>query len=253
VTTGACTTAPAGVTVNGTDPSSSDSKVIYTPNDPTTTATTTTYPAFWNISDFQSGGPDYIVAQELGVYHTPATAGNISSWTAFPGIATGGTNLTPGIYYVNGNVTFNATDMKNAKLSGVTLVATGVISVGLSGSDTNVWSMYQFPKVFPDDTADGLHQQGDETNVGLMPVIFAAGGPGDCENSAAYGVNSTGYFQFTGVVYSPQGKCSFSFNGGGSANGALICMQVDVSGSTYTLNYNPSLLPPWDPTGGIAH
>jgi Flp pilus assembly protein TadG len=249
VTTGPCTTSPAGSTVDGTDPAISNSKVAYSPLDPVTSPAETKFPAFWSISEFQAGGPVYTVAQELGVYH--AASGNISSWSGFPGINSNGSNLTPGIYYVPGNVSLNASDMKNAKLSGVTLVATGTISIGLTGSDTNVWTMYQFPKLYPNDTA--AHQQGEEVGMGPMPVIYADGGPNACTNSAAYGVNSSGRFNFMGVIYSPKGKCSFSFNSGGSADGALICMQVDVSGSTYTINYNPALLPPWDPNGGIAH
>lgn len=249
VTSGACTTSPAGTTVDGTSPSTTDSKVIYQPLDPTTIGSEIAYPTLWSIGDFQSGGSVYAVAQELGVYHS--ATGNINSWTAFSGINSNGSNLTPGIYYVNGDVSFNSADLKNAKLSGVTLVATGTISIGLSGSDTNIWSMYQFPKLYPSNTA--MHHQGEEVGMGPMPVLFSTGGPGACTTNASYGVNSTGQFNFRGVVYSPNGKCSFSFNTGGSADGALICMQVDVSGSTYTINYNPNLMPPWDPNGGIAH
>jgi Flp pilus assembly protein TadG len=249
--TGSCTTDPAGTTVTGTNPATSDSKTIYNA-DPATTATGVTFPPFWKLADFQSPtGPVYYAANQLGKYHYANSS--ISSWTGFSGIASGGTNLTPGIYYVNGDVTFNAADMKNAKVTGVTLVASGTISVGLTGSDTNIWTLYQFPRLWPIDSPDGVHQAGDEMGIGVMPVIFAGGGPGACVSNASYGVNSSGAFSFLGVIYSPNGKCSLSFNTGGSTDGALICMQVDVSGSEYHLNYNPALLPPFDPTGGIAH
>jgi len=222
--------------------------VIYQPADPSTVSSAVSYPDFWKISDFQPGGPIYAVAQELG-YITPP-----------PGLSDPGPPSVSGVMErilgraftsSTGEVDFGAPDLSDARLSGVTLVATGRIGLGMGGSNTNTWTLYQFPKFYPADTAHAPSGRPDRV-VGVMRLSSLRAGLGVQTNSAAYGVDSQGQFNFTGVIYSPNGKCSFSFPSGGSADGALICMQVDVSGSTYTLNYNPDLLPPWDPNGGIA-
>jgi hypothetical protein len=192
-------------------------------------------PAFWNIDDFAPGGK---IATSTDSAHYYSHTGNVTDWGDFAGSG----HPKPGVYYVNGDVTLGPSDFSGVtSLAGVTLVATGKIDISLTGSSTLVWSAYDLPSPVDEDI-----------NMPVLPVIFSIKDTPCGASGSNYSIGTTGQFNFTGAIYAPLGVVSMSFPGAGSLDGAILAESIDLSGSDFTITYNPKMFPPAPPDVNIS-
>lgn len=187
-----------------------------------TTKCTTTVPTT-GISPF--GDPLGGLVAPTNPGGTPATCDN-KGGTIAPGlysackVTTGALNMQPGIYYVNGDLTFNGGDITCVDNGATTCANTGVLifvtgSVTLNGNGKVYLPPYTSgcTPVYTGTCYDGLSlwQTGPSTAT----------------------INGTNDFGL-GTVYVPNANLKANGNGGGAAvniNGLVVADTVDISGT----------------------
>ena len=220
-----------------------------------------TVPQFWDINHFKPGGKIAVWAATVTVTHPTAAyfsaTGNVTDWSQFSPNPIDGVTHQPkdGIYYVAGSLTFNNADFKTSPgndtvdLNGKTFVATGDISFSIN--DNNYMVPYQIPAI-PPGYEDVLAAGTDK-----LPLLFTTspqpGLPPSCYNSNSNNNLSIGSaMSFLGAIYAPYGECVFSGSSSVTAQGALLCYRVNLSGSDFQMSYDPDVFPPPPPTVGVT-
>ena len=82
----------------------------------------------------------------------------------------------------------------------------------------------------------------------VMPFAFTTDGtitdppcaPASLNHQA---ISFGGEASFFGAVYAPNGYVQMSFSSGGSLDGAVIAQKLSISGSSFTITYNPKWIP----------
>jgi Flp pilus assembly protein TadG len=157
------------------------------------------YPVNFNIVDYRPGGRAALAAQAAGKYFV-----HTGNWS----VSGSGQTIPTGLHYVTGNASFSGSGNKGT----FTVVAEGTADISGSG---HTFAQY----------IDGL----------FVFSNYERSGAPKC-TSAICNVSGSGS-NYTGVIFAPKGKISFSGSGQLITRGSLIGWAVDVSGSGFTLDY----------------
>jgi hypothetical protein len=124
-----------------------------------------------------------------------------------------------GLYYITGNMTgSDQLDVQGVGPKGVTFVlADGVVKF------KNTGDVFMKPYV----RADRLLIVSYKVDVCTVVIDGPANKP-----------------KFAGIVYAPDGECSWSVADLDVTWGAFICQKANISGSNFTLFFDPTMLPP---------
>lgn len=161
------------------------------------------YPVTFNIVDYRPGGRAALAAQAQGKYYQHS-----GNWS----VSGSGKTIPAGLHYVTGNASFSG----SGHYGNVTVVAEGTVDISGSGC---TYTHY----------CDGL----------LVFSNYERSGNPKC-TSATCNVSGSGGL-YRGVVYVPKGLISYSGSGQFVSWGSLIGWDVDISGSGFTLNYDPNI------------
>ncbi len=133
---------------------------------------------------------------------------------------------TPGIYYANGDISFNRVRLVGAAAAqGVTFVAEGQVDLGTT------------------EDLQGFDPYGSGSGPSVM-VFANGGGSADCN---AKDVKISGSdVAWEGIVFAPFGVVEMSASGISSLNGSVIAYRVNLSGANLTVQYEDD--PNTDPT-----
>lgn len=134
------------------------------------------------------------------------------SYTSISASGNSSLTLSPGLYYVNGNVSVSGNGTLTA--SGVTIVSTGTVS--LSGN--TVFNAFTAPTI-----------SGANTFGGIPGVLFAS------NSSSASSFTGNTAVPFTGLVYYPHGALRFT---GNATDGSTGCSEIIANSVIFTGNAN---------------
>ena len=191
-------------------------------NGETASATSTQpYPLDPNLfAEYRPGG-----ARAVGAYHDMSAFGNVKNANFIAqGYGTGTVTSivigTSGIYYSSGGL-----ELKGASLAPgvtITLIAEGTINVIANGSIAG-------------------YDPVDPTNANSTNLVAFSwrADPPVCAPGPANAVNvSASSFDWTGLIFAPNGLVSFSTAGGTTLDGSIIAYMVKLSGANLSIDYD---------------
>jgi len=157
------------------------------------------YPVDFDILDYRPGGRAALAAQAVGKYYQ-----HTGNWST----SGSGKTIPDGLHYCTGNASISGSGHTGT----FTIVAEGTVDISGSGH-----TFVQY--------IDGL----------FVFSNYERSGTPKCTNAICNVSGSGG--TYTGVIFAPKGKISYSGSGQHITRGSLVGWAVDISGSGFTLNY----------------